>query len=376
MREQSPGLALLVTPECGRVVAGMTVAKRLLEAFRAAGVRDAVLVGEGDGCGLEDVPRARSLGELAEDRTWIVARADVVVDPEFAREVVKRAGGGPVRWGQSVWLRPAGASWEPPAQEATASGVCLSLRDVGPWRAKRALVKSCRKPMAIDGPVCLAVGRPLSGWLTTFLVETRVSPNVVTGASLLLGLAAAVVAALGSWRALGIGATLLFGSFVLDNCDGEIARTKYQGSRFGAWFDIYADFAVNEAFLLGMGVGLWRTLHHWVWMALAGYAFVVTSLYNAVVFHTIHQMGVADEFAFRWWFEARESERAGGSSRWARVFGYLRYLGRRDTFVVVYLVAAWLEVLHWALLATAVGATVTGLLTVLHLAFRSKEAMR
>ncbi len=381
MREQSEMslcLALVATPECHRVVAGLTVAARLYEAFRAAGVRDVVLVsGQGD-CSLEGVRRVDALDILEDDKAWIVAKTDVVVDLEFARAVVDRGlrSTEPIRWGRSVWLRLPGGDWDVPSSQEPAPGVCLPLGQVSPWRAKRALVRACRKPLAIDGPVCLAIGRPLSGWLTTFLVETPVSPNLVTGASLVLGLAGAAVAAFGSWRTLGAGATLLFVSWVLDNCDGEIARTKYQGSRWGAWFDIYADFVVNEAFLLGMGVGLSRVFGHWVWAALAGYAFLATSFYNAVVFRTIHRMGVADEFAFQWWFEGGDAGHASGRGLFARLFGAMRYLGRRDTFVALYLVAAWLRLLHWALVATVVGATFTGVLTVLHLFLRSKEAVR
>jgi phosphatidylglycerophosphate synthase len=161
-------------------------------------------------------------------------------------------------------------------------------------------------------------------------------------------------------------------SLILDNCDGEIARVKYQGSQAGAWFDIYADFAVNAAFLAGMAVGAWRTFDQPVYLAAGVFALAAISFYNGTVFRYIHRLGIPDEFLFKWWFDQeREAEGEGdtvaapteGPSALGRLLSGLKYLGRRDFFIFAYLVTAVLGVLHWAFWVTVAGAAMNLVMT-------------
>lgn len=60
-------------------------------------------------------------------------------------------------------------------------------------------------------------------------------------------------------------------SYVLDNCDGEIARLRNLSSRFGAWFETVADWLVHAALFLGLGLGV-RTATgeaEWLWLGVA-----------------------------------------------------------------------------------------------------------
>lgn len=248
-------------------------------------------------------------------------------------------------------------------------------------RAKKELLQACRKPMNIDGVVCRLLGRPISARISWVLLELPIKPNHVTAASLVLGLAGALVVALGGYLPMVIGAGLVFFSWVLDNCDGEIARVKYTGSRFGAWFDIYADFITNIAFIGGMAVGLYRSGEGELMLVLGGYVIFAQAFYNGVVFRYIHRLGVPDEFLFAWWFDSpkddtsmkesdentKEYPKQGDESALSKSFSYIKYLGRRDFFIFAYLVAAILSILDWALWATAVGSTYSLALTVAHL---------
>ena len=249
-------------------------------------------------------------------------------------------------------------------------------------RAKKELLQACRKPMNIDGMVCRLLGRPISARISWVLLEFPIKPNHVTAASLVLGLAGALVVALGGYLPMVIGAGLVFFSWVLDNCDGEIARVKYTGSRFGAWFDIYADFITNIAFIGGMAFGLYRSGEGVLMLVLGGYVIFAQSFYNGVVFRYIHRLGVPDEFLFAWWFDNPKDDasvkksdenteeysgREGEASFLSKSFSYIKYLGRRDFFIFAYFIAALLSILDWALWATAIGSTYSLVLTVAHL---------
>ncbi|MCY9787566.1 CDP-alcohol phosphatidyltransferase family protein [Nocardiopsis sp. EMB25] len=91
-------------------------------------------------------------------------------------------------------------------------------------------------------------------WWTVWLVDplasrlvratanrTRLTPNQLTLAALILGVAAAVCFFLADWYWLLAGAVLFHLSFVLDCMDGKIARLKGNGSVFGSWLDYVFD---------------------------------------------------------------------------------------------------------------------------------------
>ena len=67
-----------------------------------------------------------------------------------------------------------------------------------------------------------------------------------------------------------IAAALFVIAYILDNCDGEIARLKGQTSTFGMWFDTIVDWIVHSAFFAALGVGVARIFenHLWLWLGL------------------------------------------------------------------------------------------------------------
>jgi phosphatidylglycerophosphate synthase len=91
-------------------------------------------------------------------------------------------------------------------------------------------------------------------WWTVLLVDpvvapavafianrTSITPNVITFASLLLGLACAGAFLLHTWTWLLIGALLYHLSFTLDCMDGKVARLKGNGSAIGGLLDYIFD---------------------------------------------------------------------------------------------------------------------------------------
>lgn len=51
------------------------------------------------------------------------------------------------------------------------------------------------------------------------------------------------------------GAFWLHISFILDNCDGELARLKSAHTRLGEWYDLVADVFVDYALWIGLAAG-------------------------------------------------------------------------------------------------------------------------
>jgi phosphatidylglycerophosphate synthase len=83
---------------------------------------------------------------------------------------------------------------------------------------------------------------PVAARLTLPLANrTSITPNQISFVSFLLGLGAAAAFAQGDHPMLALGALLYHVSFILDCCDGKIARLKGTGSAFGMWLDFSFD---------------------------------------------------------------------------------------------------------------------------------------
>ncbi|KRF39288.1 DUF5941 domain-containing protein [Terrabacter sp. Soil810] len=92
-----------------------------------------------------------------------------------------------------------------------------------------------------DGVFSTHAIRPLSRRLTAYGLGRGWTPNVVTFASLLLGLAACALAAVDTRWTWVLAAVLLQASLVVDCVDGEIARFTRRYSPLGGWLDAVSD---------------------------------------------------------------------------------------------------------------------------------------
>src|SRR5262245_11779380 len=116
------------------------------------------------------------------------------------------------------------------------------------------------------------LNRHLSRRVTPVLIALRLTPNQVT----LLGFGAGCFAAWnflhGSHTERIIGALWFQLCYLLDNCDGEVARQTGKISGFGSWLDTLTDCVIHKAFFISLGLGLSRQTGQPVWILLGGIA--------------------------------------------------------------------------------------------------------
>ena len=142
-------------------------------------------------------------------------------------------------------------------------------------KAEQALLKRLRdKPN--DGPVARYLNRPLSVWISRYLVQRNVTPNQISLFSFLCSLLAAGLFALGGYFALFLGGVLAQFASIIDGCDGEVARLKYQSSDFGGWFDAVLDRYADAFLLFGL---TWHLLVVEVngWILFVGFMAIIGS---------------------------------------------------------------------------------------------------
>ncbi len=190
--------------------------------------------------------------------------------------------------------------------------------------------------------------RHLSDVVTPLLFRLPISANQITSASLLVGLTAAWLLTKGDWIANVEAAGLFVVAYILDNCDGEIARLKSQCSTFGRHFDTFVDWAVHTAFFLGLGVGAAAAMdaEYWRWL---GWAAAAGGTINYVLGFVLDRFDSTEGEA------GLDNATPEGAFEWI-IFAF-RELSRAD-FCFLVLALALGDVLWVLLPAGAVGAQV------------------
>ncbi|RME56055.1 MAG: hypothetical protein D6795_02080, partial [Deltaproteobacteria bacterium] len=204
-----------------------------------------------------------------------------------------------------AWLCPAavsahlGAALSPEAllRSLLESSMCraVDLTGIGLWaavttpessvHATKRLLESCRKP--VDGFVSRHFNRHVSLWITSKLLDTPVRANHVTIVCFLLGVADFFLLVQGKAWSLAVAGLLFQFISILDGCDGEISRIKFQQSKFGAWFDTTVDHSRYLLFLLGVGLHAKAQGKTWLYRLslanLSGMAILVVMMYLLMI---------------------------------------------------------------------------------------------
>jgi phosphatidylglycerophosphate synthase len=211
-------------------------------------------------------------------------------------------------------------------------------------KAEWALIRRMNK--SYEGPVDALINWRFSMRITRVLshASLAVTPNQVTIAAIVIGLVACGLAGRGGYVSVAIAGVLLQLNSILDSVDGELARLRYQFSKLGQWLDNLADDIVDNLFLAAVGYGLGGI---WMWLGLgAALGRVAVSLSTYI--DVYRRTGTGDVFAFRLWFE-KPGASHDESYKPTSVMTWLRSLGRRDTFVFIWMIACVAGFPYWVI---------------------------
>ncbi|MBA3459456.1 MAG: CDP-alcohol phosphatidyltransferase family protein [Deltaproteobacteria bacterium] len=111
-----------------------------------------------------------------------------------------------------------------------------------------------------DNVIARYMFRPIARRLTRLLVQTPITPNMLSVCVAVMITIACVLTATADPRLVIIGAALQASSNYIDCCDGEIARLKLMTSRFGAWLDTVVDELSTVAYMVACG---WHCHLYW-----------------------------------------------------------------------------------------------------------------
>ncbi|HEY6559688.1 MAG TPA: CDP-alcohol phosphatidyltransferase family protein [Polyangiaceae bacterium] len=213
-------------------------------------------------------------------------------------------------------------------------------------RAERVLFRSLRK--AQDGWTSRWLNRYISLAISRWLVRTPLYPNQVSVGILLVGLAGAALATRGDYWSLVTGAFLFQTQSVLDGCDGEMSRVTYRGSLLGEWLDTIGDDLTNYGFFAGAGLGLHRATGNSLYLVAALVTIAAGALASGLEYRYLLRIGSGDLLKY--------PLSAAGSADKPGLLPLIQPLFKRDTFVLLTLLAALAGLLGPMLVLFAAGA--------------------
>jgi phosphatidylglycerophosphate synthase len=211
---------------------------------------------------------------------------------------------------------------------------------VAEQRLLRSLVKDT------DGFMARHVERPISLQIVRRLASTAVTPNQITIASAAIGL-------LGAPFFLSEFALLFLTHSIVDGCDGELARLKFQESRWGGVLDFWGDNVVHIVTFACMAAG-WSLSAAALWPLLLGAAAALGNLGSAAFVHW-RLMRIKDHSG-----PLFTSVSTTPDNHLARL---LDAASRRD-FIYLVLILALFGKSNWFLLLAALGAPIFFILLV------------
>ena len=229
------------------------------------------------------------------------------------------------------------------------------------------------------GLVARVINKKVSFRLTRYLlVHLPFTPNMITLFAGLVGLLGAFLISTGTYDHVLLGFALAQAQSILDGCDGELARVRFQQTAIGEWLDTIVDDFLNLALVLAIGVALWRKGAPMVnvrdlkvgnaLMALNGGSFLdmkvalaaaaMLLFYNIVAYRELVKQGEGGEvLKIRWWFAYGQSLKSM-SGAGAGPLKAILMIGKRDFFIFAWLVLAYFDLLPIVLLYALVLAIV------------------
>ncbi|MEO8077752.1 MAG: lysylphosphatidylglycerol synthase domain-containing protein, partial [Acidobacteriota bacterium] len=164
----------------------------------------------------------------------------------------------------AAWLaeRRTMAGALPSGEEVSRGNAQLALRIVTPPDLVAA-EKTIRRASYKDTDAKVArFNRRMSLPISIALIRTPLTANQLSVMLVAIGFYSAWLFGIGHYWAGVLGAFLSLAASVLDGCDGEIARLKYQESALGCWIETFGDYAYYLAIFIGLTIGAVR-LTHW-----------------------------------------------------------------------------------------------------------------
>jgi phosphatidylglycerophosphate synthase len=297
-------------PEGDPVILGLSLSQRAVLAARRAGYAKVFLLG-GNGRSANGTAAVADWRELAATLSssaapLIIAPAAILAETDWLERLASTRI-EPAAWGRIpnriVMLAAASAldavdelDRDGGAQDLAAVDGRLAERfgppaaisaDIDPMVVERpADVRAAERRLLLslvkdtDGFMARHVERPISLQISRRLAGTAITPNQMSLISIAVGICGGPFFLSSRPSIQTIGALLFLAHSILDGCDGELARLKFQQSRWGGVLDFWGDNVVHTVIFGCMAIG-WSLSAAAIWPLWLGAAAVLGTLGSA-----------------------------------------------------------------------------------------------
>ena len=263
-------------PEGDPVILGLSLIQRAALAARRAGYAKVFLLG-GNGRGANGTAAVADWRELADTLSssaapLIIAPASILAETDWLERLASSRI-EPANWGRipNRIVVLAAASALDAVDELDRGGGAQDLAAVDGRLAERfgppAAISADIDPMVVerptdvraaerrlllslvkdtDGFMARHVERPISLQISRRLAGTAITPNQMSLISIAVGICGGPFFLSSRPLMQTIGALLFLAHSILDGCDGELARLKFQQSRWGGVLDFWGDNVVHS----------------------------------------------------------------------------------------------------------------------------------
>jgi phosphatidylglycerophosphate synthase len=231
----------------------------------------------------------------------------------------------------------------------------LALRIVGPddlAAAEQTIRRAIYKP---TDATLARFNRRMSLPVSIALIRTPLTANQLSVVLVALGLYSAWLFSLGHYWTGVLGGFLSLAASVLDGCDGEIARLKYQESALGCWIETFGDYSYYIAIFIGMAIGAVRQTHWegFYWFGAVALAGALLSFVLLIYLRNRITAGQPEKLhaIARARFKAEPTP-------WSRVIWRISFVATRSAMPYGIMAFALLHLLPGIVILSAIGANV------------------
>jgi phosphatidylglycerophosphate synthase len=149
-----------------------------------------------------------------------------------------------------------------PSGVAVSNGLAMLAIRMGTPADLGAAEQTIRRSSYKDTDAKIArFNRRISLPISVKLMSTPLTANQLSVMLVAIGFYSAWLFSLGHYWTGVLAAFLSLAASVLDGCDGEIARLKYQESALGCWIETFGDYSYYLAIFVGLTIGAVRQTH-------------------------------------------------------------------------------------------------------------------
>ena len=197
--------------------------------------------------------------------------------------------------------------------------------------------------------------RKISVPISVALIRTPLTANQLSVMLVAVGFYSGWLFSIGAYWPGVLAGFLSLAASVLDGCDGEIARLKYQESALGCWIETFGDYSYYVAIFVGITVGAVQQTGFEIFYWIGALALTATIVTFALLIYL--RARITNGQPDRLHAVARDRFQAE-QSLWSRIIWRISFVATRAAMPYGIMVFALLYILPGIIILAAIGANI------------------